>query len=100
MATYNEVILRAMRLLKVKEAGESLAADEAADGLDIVTDIVESWSNERWMQTHITEITHTLVASTGSYTIGSGGDINTTWPVKIQSAFIRDSNNYDTPIFR
>jgi hypothetical protein len=36
-----------------------------------------------------------LVAGTSEYTIGSGGDWNTTRPIQIEDAYIRDSDNYD-----
>lgn len=41
----------------------------------------------------------TLVAGDADYTIGSGGDFDTVRPKKIISAFIRDSDGYDYPVY-
>ena len=98
MATANDIIKRSMRLLNVKEAGESLTGDEAADGLAVLNNLISATNNEEDMQFGRTQITHTLTASDGSYTIGATGDITTTQPVRIESAFIRDSSSYDVPM--
>jgi len=95
--TADAITLFALRKLNVKEAGETLDADESADGLIAINDILDSWSNERYMQTNLVKLTQTLSASDGSYTFGSGGD-NSTRPQWIETAFIRDSNNYDLPL--
>ena len=34
----------------------------------------------------------------GDYSIGSGGDIDTARPIRIEYAFIRDNNGYDYPL--
>ena len=98
MATASDLIKRSLRLLKVKESGESLTADEEADGLEALNGMLSSWSNQGLMQHGRTQISHTLTANDGTYTIGATGDIVTTTPVTIESAFIRDSNNVDLEI--
>jgi len=96
--TVNELILGALRKLKVKEAGESLTANEAADGLVALNDLLEEWNLQPLMQPAKTQLTQVLTASDGTYTFGAGGD-NSTRPVKITKAFIRDSsNNIDYPL--
>jgi len=41
----------------------------------------------------------TLTDGTAEYTIGSGGDLDTTYkPIKIESAFLRDSDSMDWPL--
>lgn len=99
MATANELISRALRLLGVLGQGRrTLTANESSDGLEALNSMLESMSLERLMVYQILEENFPLVAGTGSYTIGSGGVFNTTRPVKIDSAFIRDSGNNDYPL--
>jgi len=95
MATANDIIKRSLRLLNVKAFGENLNGAEAADGLAILNNYIDSLGNEPTMQFGMTQITHTLVASDGDYSIGATGDITTTWPMRIATAFIRDSDGND-----
>ena len=98
MATASEIMLRGLRMLNVKASGESLSASEVADGLMVLNNLIESLSNEPDMLYGMTQVSHTLVASTGSYTIGATGTIATAQPVRIESAFIRDSSGNDFPM--
>jgi hypothetical protein len=92
MATGKTVLLGALRLLNVKQSSEALATDELEDGKDSLNELIDSWSNQKLIQPALVEVTHTLTASDAQYSIGSSGDINTTRPLKIESAWIRKSN--------
>lgn len=98
MGTALDIINDSTRLIGVKQKGEALDGDESADALRRLNLLVDSWANEKLMLAQLIERTHSLTSGTGSYTIGSGGTINTTWPIKIERAFTRDSNNLDTSI--
>ena len=98
MATANDIVKGALRKLGVKAAGQALTAEEGADGLSLLNDLLESWALERLMLQNLTEVSITLTANDEQYTIGSGGDKDTTRPVSIESAYIRDSSNNDTPV--
>jgi len=87
-----------MLLLGSIGKGESPDSDEANDGLVSLNTMLDSWSNESLALYATLQENFALVASTNSYTIGSGGVFNTTRPVKITNAFIRDSNNIDIPV--
>jgi hypothetical protein len=97
MATAKALIRKA--LLKVEAVGYSdvLADDDQriVDGLEDLNNLISSLNAEGLIIPSLTKISHTLVAGTNNYTIGTGGDINTTRPMSITNAFIRDSNNYD-----
>lgn len=97
MATAKELVRKA--LLKVEAVGYSdvLADDDQriVDGLEDLNNLISSLNAEGLMIPSVTKVSHTLVAGTNNYTIGTGADINTTRPMSIGSAFIRDSNNYD-----
>ena len=98
MATASDLIKDSLLLLTAKEAGESLTADEETDGLRALNRMLGSWSNQGLIQYGRTQISHTLTSGDGTYTIGASGDITTTVPVTIESAFIRDANNNDLEI--
>lgn len=95
MATSNDVITRAMKALGTLGRTEVPSAAEATDGLAAFNALLESWSNENLMSYVTLQRSFPLVANTQSYTIGTGGVINTTRPLNITQAFIRDSNNMD-----
>lgn len=92
MATALDLIDRSLRMLSQIGSGETASTDEAADGLEALNALLETWRNERLMAYAFEELTLTLSNSTASYTIGSGGSVNTTRPVDIEEAWIVDSN--------
>jgi hypothetical protein len=90
--TAHDVIRGSMRLIGAVDPGEELTADEASDGLELLNEMLESWSTERLSVYQILQENFTLVAGTASYTIGSGATFNTTRPLNILSGFIRYSS--------
>src|SRR3990167_341600 len=99
MATPSSMVLRALRLIGVKGIGDTLTSGEQTAYLSDLNAMLESWSLERLLCYQILTESHALTTSVGSYTIGSGGAINTTRPTKIvDPCFIRDSSNRDTPV--
>lgn len=99
MATGQTLINRATRLIGVSSVGETLSAEETEDGLTALNAMLDSWRNERMMVYAIQDESLTMVATQSSYTIGSGGDLNTTRPVRIETAYMRESNtDYDVEI--
>ena len=98
MTTAIQVITRAMRLSGAIGKGEAADDDEAADGLAALNSMMASFSTERLNAYYIVEETLTLVAGTATYTMGSGGDLNTTRPTRVEdSCFIRYLS-LDTPL--
>lgn len=89
--TVNDIVLAALRLLKVKQAGETLKADEATDGRIALNDIIELWNTQSLMQPAKSQITQALTSGDGSYTFGTGGN-NAIRPLEIFKAFIRQNN--------
>lgn len=98
--TAREVIKGSLRLLGVLGRGVPLSAEDAADGLEALNDMLDAWSIEELMIPSITEEDFTLVAGTAAYTIGSSQTFNTTTPIAIDEAKIVDANNnqYDVEI--
>lgn len=95
MPTAQSYINRALRLVNVIADGETPNSSIATDCLTILNDMLGLWNIDKLLIYQIEENTHTLVAGTATYTVGSGATINITRPNKIQQAFIRDSSNYD-----
>lgn len=85
--TVTAIVTAALRLLKVKEAGEAPTASEGEDGRIALNDIIETWNLDPLMQPAKVQLTQALTSS-ATYTFGTGGD-NSTRPVAIHSAFVR-----------
>lgn len=98
MATASDLIKSALKLINVVAVGETPSSEDADDARLVLNDILEEWSLERMMVVNLVNETQTITANTESYTIGSGGDWDTDRPIRIESAFIRDSSNYDYPL--
>jgi hypothetical protein len=86
-----------MRKAGILTKSEDPSADEAADGLDMLNDLLASWSNDSMIVYARTLENFTLTSGTASYTIGSGGTFNTVRPIKIISAYVR-SGGVDYPL--
>lgn len=97
MATAQNLIDRSLRLIGAIASGEDPTADETADALEALNGLIDSWRNERLIVWSIASVTKTLTAGDGTYTIGSGADINTTRPVRIDGAYVTNSG-IDYPI--
>lgn len=99
MATPSTMIVRALRLIGEKTVAGTLSSDEQTAYLADLNTMIESWSLERLMVYQLLQESKALTTSDGTYTIGSGGDFNTTRPTKIvDPCFIRDSDDIDHPL--
>ena len=91
-----DLIVAAARKLGAIQAGETLNADELNDSLQVMNSMLEFWSIDKLLIRHMQQETFTWAASQTSRTIGSGGNFDTTRPIKLYpGTFFRDSNNND-----
>lgn len=90
--TVYALIDRSLRLLGVRNIGQSLSEEEQDQGLEALNTMLMSWSSERMLVQGTSVDTFSTVAGTASYTIGSGGAISTTRPETILSAFVRNNS--------
>tara|TARA_R110000868_G_scaffold336958_2_gene597886 strand:- start:131 stop:826 length:696 start_codon:yes stop_codon:yes gene_type:complete len=97
MATANDLMTYSMKLIGKLGQGETMTADDQTDCFNALNSMLESWWIQRLAVYQILKETFSLVANDVDYTIGSGGNFNTTRPVKIDSAQIRD-NSMDYPM--
>lgn len=98
MATPSTMIIRSLQLIGEKGIGDTLTAAEETAYLAALNSMMESWSLERLLVYHILDEVFSLTAGDGSYTIGTGGDFNTTRPLKIEGAVIRDTDDADSGV--
>ena len=81
----------------VNGVGQTPRAEDNNDVLDTLNMMLDEWATKRWLVYHLGDVS---VSCTGaqSYTIGSGGDINTTRPDQVQAAFYRSTINPAQPV--
>jgi len=96
MTTATTLIGDAMKSLGVLAAGQSPSSSDLSDCLRRLNNMLASWSNSTLLVPFRTSISKTLTGAS-SYTIGSGGDIDTTRPTAISSAYTR-LNGIDYPV--
>ena len=96
--TASTMVLEALRKNGKKELGASLSTTEQTIYLSLLNAFLEGLSLERLMVPYLVEDSLALTASTATYTIGPSGTFSTTRPIEIVQAWIRDSDNGDTPV--
>lgn len=102
MAIALDIITDALLMLQVYAPGEVLTDADAEQGLSVLNDMLDSWSNEDLMTYAIFEQEYQMVPGQSQITIGPGGNINTVRPLRLidgpGAAYIQDltpgQNNY------
>ena len=85
--TAQTLIKSALRLINAIATGETPTNAEMAEALEALQIMIRGWSNENVMIYSISQDTLTM-SGAASYTIGSGGDLNTEWPIEIKGAVV------------
>ena len=98
MATAQTIINRSLRLIGAIASGESPTTDESNDALTALNAMLESWRNDRLTVYALQEVSKAMVVADSSYTIVSSGDFNTTRPIRIEHAFMRDAHSNEYPV--
>jgi len=94
--TAHDLIKASLRLIGALDSGQSPEASMSIDGLEALNVILDFWSAQSLMVYAQTSEALTLTSSS-SYTIGSGGTLNTTRPDQILGATIT-SGGVDHPV--
>lgn len=92
MTTVRELITGSLRLIEEVGAGQTISAEDAADGLTSLIQMIDSWSIQGGGIYTETIESFNLNGAT-SYTMGSGGSFNTTRPTKIRAITYRLSGD-------
>jgi hypothetical protein len=79
------LISRALRAIAVLGSGETPNNADAQDSFTALNDMLDSWSTVRLYCYQVVESSLAATLSDGSYTVGAGGDFNTTRPTQITS---------------
>lgn len=98
MPTARGIIESSLRLIGALGTGETPQASDVNDGLETLNDMMDSWSSERLIIPSITRETFSLVASQSAYTMGSGGDFDTSRPIYIETILVQESANFEIPV--
>lgn len=92
-----DLITRAMKLAKLISAAETPTAEEATDALDTLNDILENWGTEPMALWGTSNFVGATVGGQATYSIGPGGNFDTTRPAQINGAFTT-FNGVDFPL--
>lgn len=98
MAAVSTMVISSLISIGKKFIGGTLTAGEGTHYLSKFNSFIESLSQDRLMIFQITTDSFSLVANTSTYTIGTGGAVNTDRPNHIVNAYVRDSSNFDHDI--
>lgn len=108
VTTVRDIIRGAYRKIGVYSAGESLGDAEAADGLEVLIDMIDSWSNSALLIPVVTLISKVLTLGERTYTIGHYPDpvpvplpsnhIEVMRPQEYLSLYLVDSANTSYPL--
>ena len=90
------IIKAALRRLRVIQAGEEPSAAELADALEYLNDLLGTLSLDNLFVPQTTNETLALTPGKQTYTIGTGGDFDTSRPVSIVKAYTT-VNDIDYP---
>src|ERR1035437_5549262 len=96
--TVQDIILAQLRLIGVIDPGDTPDADMINDAVQANNIMLDSWSAQRLMIRALIQESFPLTANVGQYTIGIGQTWNTSKPLAIPEAFIRDTQSIDTPL--
>lgn len=86
--TGRDLVSASLRLIGALAPGETLEAQEATDGLAALNRMIGSWSTESLLIFARVRESFAITASVQSYTMGVGGDFNTSRPQKIDEAYL------------
>jgi hypothetical protein len=98
MATAQEQIEGALRLIGQLAAGEEATADDLADGLTALNQMLDSWSTERLSVFCLQDQTFTWTVGERSRTVGPTGDFVGTRPVLVDPSTYFKWNNVSYPL--
>src|SRR5229473_6914314 len=97
-STATDLISSALRLVNALASGEVPSAAEANDALLILNMMLDAWSIDRLMIFTVAIQDFPLVAGQQVYTMGTGGNFNTSRPPKIERMSIVLLSNPTNPL--
>lgn len=98
MTTVLEIITDAMQNAGILGSNEVPNATDGQKAFRLLTRMLDADSTESLMIYNNVEEVFTLTSGQQTYTMGTGGDFNTSRPVNITQAYMRDTNGNDLGI--
>lgn len=98
MATVLDMITDAMQDANVIAIGEAPTNADAQKAFRLLNRMLDSWSAENLLIYDQAQEVFNFTSGQETYTIGSGGDFNTTRPVSVNLAYVRDTSGNDIPV--
>lgn len=95
--TAQQIIRDALSLTNAVGLDQTLSADELSDSLRVLNDLMEDWSTQNMAVYGQANQTFNTVAGQAVYTIGTGGDWNTTRPERINDPAYSTINGVTFP---
>ncbi len=89
VTTVRDIIRGSMRLIGAIAIGENPSAEEASEGLSVLNEMLDSWSQERLIIPFISREAFPLIPGQQSYTMGPTGDFNTAQPLDIKDILVQ-----------
>lgn len=86
--TANDLIKLALKTAGPLAAGQTATAEEANDALILLNSMLASWQQKRYLVYHLVDLS-TPSTNAVSYTIGPGGNFDSSRPDRIQKAYAR-----------
>lgn len=97
MTTARDIIQKALQKAGILTKNDDMSGDEASDGLFSLNALLSSWSNDDLIIYTRPLENFPLSGGVAEYTMGSGGDFDTTRPIRVVSAFVRQGST-DYPL--
>ncbi len=95
MSTVRDLVKGSLRLIGAIAQGETPSAEEQADALLVLNEMLDSWSTENLTIFAKVREEFALVGNQAVYTMGPTGDFDTTRPLRIENAgIIQDLSEY------
>jgi len=98
LTTVRQIIEDSLGAINVLGAGESMTAQDGQDGLRALNQMIETWSSDGAVIYTTSVDAFNLLGGVGTYTMGPGGDIDTTRPTAIDYATLTQGGNIVTEL--
>lgn len=85
----SDLIASSLRLIGVLASGENPSSNEQNDALASLNSLIDSWSNEQLLIPNKVREVFPLVGGQQTYTMGTGGDFNTSRAQEIENCLIQ-----------